>query len=340
MRDHSEPNAPRLWVGVCWGILFAVVGLSCATDRATVVSNPERNLEPNSCSVHCLENTPHGSNNGSSGGGISASVTCTPGFVPYCQCSDPTTSAAGCKQPTTEWIPPENPSPAAILDQAGDDARNGRYREALAKHVWFHQNALSYDRSMGGVRVSFALTDWLNLGKVYPRAAAELSAIRDQAQQDSLNGHGVPQSFSDLSSINRALGEESITAEVFQALHRENSEVARQVFRYARPSLVKVGMFELCGHYIDPDQELAEMQELRDRTGQISASGDSRPELLDFLNKKYRNDAVVVVALLAANERHAEAERVAAVVKSELGDPAFDRELRMALDGQLPDPWP
>jgi len=44
------------------------------------------------------------------------------------------------------WTPPENPNPQQILSEAQSDAKAGRYEDALAKHVWFHENALKSTR--------------------------------------------------------------------------------------------------------------------------------------------------------------------------------------------------
>ncbi len=68
------------------------------------------------------------------------------------------------------WAPPENPDPQDILAQAKQDTASGRYEDALAKHLWFHENALEYRSSLYGVRLSFALGDWTKLSHVYPLA--------------------------------------------------------------------------------------------------------------------------------------------------------------------------
>jgi hypothetical protein len=79
-----------------------------------------------------------------------------------------------------EWAPPANPDPHKILDEAQDDARAGRYADALAKHVWFHENALKYEPSLAGVRLSFALGYWVAFGNSYPPALQKLKSIRDE----------------------------------------------------------------------------------------------------------------------------------------------------------------
>ena len=53
------------------------------------------------------------------------------------------------------------------LDYARKLHDEGRHQEALERYVWFHDNALDHAPSMYGVRLSFALSDWENLGKVF-----------------------------------------------------------------------------------------------------------------------------------------------------------------------------
>jgi hypothetical protein len=79
-----------------------------------------------------------------------------------------------------QWAPPANPDPDKILNGAQDDAQAGRYADALAKHVWFHENALKYQPALYGVRLSFALSYWAQLGDAYPPALEKLKSIRDE----------------------------------------------------------------------------------------------------------------------------------------------------------------
>src|SRR4051812_22582627 len=60
------------------------------------------------------------------------------------------------------------------LEDAEKFAREGKYQQALERHIWYHENALKYDQAQFGVRLSFALSDWAELGKVYPPAKVAL----------------------------------------------------------------------------------------------------------------------------------------------------------------------
>src|SRR5687767_1724267 len=83
-----------------------------------------------------------------------------------------------------DWNPGTNPDPRRILYEAREDAAAGRYEDVLAKHVWFHGNALKYTPGLDGVRLSFALADWNRLGAAYPPALGKLRRMRDDLRDD------------------------------------------------------------------------------------------------------------------------------------------------------------
>jgi hypothetical protein len=113
------------------------------------------------------------------------------------------------------------------LNETREMVRGGRFEEALERMVWFHHHALDYGPGMAGVRLSFALSDWLRLGDVYPPARAALLATRDATLQQLLQSPGEPRHFIDLNGLNRVLGEEGKTLDVFAQLAAEHPEAAK-----------------------------------------------------------------------------------------------------------------
>lgn len=239
-----------------------------------------------------------------------------------------------------EWTPPENPDPQAILREARSDRDAKRYEVALAKHLWFHQNALSIQHSLYGVRLSFALSAWHDLAEQYPPALEKLKEIRDQAAEDVMQGKEVRESFHDMAAINRTLGEEALTKDTFEALDRKNPAAAKQVFGLAQPALVRGRAYGLYARYVEPRKDFSRMNEAYRQGERLAEDPRFGVRHLEFARKKFANDATTLVAILTVNERKAEAEEIALSAKEVWNDASFHAELDKALMGIVPEPWP
>jgi hypothetical protein len=160
----------------------------------------------------------------------------------------------------SNWTPPQNPNPQNILNEAEADTRAGQYTNALAKYVWFYQNALKYDPAQRGVRVSFALSSWAQLGGSYPPALDKLKSVRDEAEQNVRQGKDAVSAFQDFVAINATLKDDNNTSDFFTWLDANKPELAKEVFdrtqNWLLPALVKTKKYAVCGKYIDPDTSL------------------------------------------------------------------------------------
>jgi len=96
-----------------------------------------------------------------------------------------------------EWRTPENPAPSEILKEARKDTQAKRYEDALAKHVWFHHNALRYKPSLYGVRLSYALGDWRYLSTRCAPALTKLHETRSDAESKVKQGVNARAFFHD-----------------------------------------------------------------------------------------------------------------------------------------------
>jgi len=230
--------------------------------------------------------------------------------------------------------------PEKIRSEARADAKAQRYEDALAKHVWYHRNALKYEPALSGVRLSFALSDWHELGKAYPPALVKLKEIRDEAAKNVTNGKHVRQSFQDLAAINRTVGEESRTKEIFILLDAQNADAAKEVFDLAQPALINAKEYKLCGKYIDSKRSFLPIIELFRINKRLTKDPRFGAEHLEYANKKFTNDAATLIALLTVNGRKAEAEEIAGDAKKEWNNASFHAEIDKALQGKLPKPWP
>ena len=248
--------------------------------------------------------------------------------------------AAADTESSKVWTPPENPDPQTILNEAQADAQAKRYEIALAKQVWFHENALKLNQGMTGVRLSFALANWESLGRVYPPALAKLQAIRDGLQERALKGEDLMNGFADLAAINRTLGEDSRTSEAFRALDTLNPKAAKMAIFYVKPALVKSKDYDLYLKYTDVKRDYLQMRQMFERNLQMAEDKKFGSNLADFAKKSFRNGSATLVAILAVSDRKEEASEIAALAKKQIEDPEFFKELDAALAGTVPKPWP
>ncbi len=241
---------------------------------------------------------------------------------------------------SAEWSPPETPDPDKILDEARQDACDGKYQDALNKHLWFHNNALKYDRAFYGVRLSFALSDWQRLGNAYPPALQSLRDVRDKAGKDVKNGNNYYDSFNDYESINESLAEEEKTIQLFRWLDTHHKEWAKKVFRIAQSALIRAHEYELCGKYIDPDNAYPRF--VRQFNSMIDFAKKTAPKhgANQFAYKSFSNNVSTLVALLVLSDRKSEAEKIAEMAMLEWDDKGFALELSDAMKGNVPKPWP
>jgi hypothetical protein len=249
-------------------------------------------------------------------------------------------------QPVAEkWTPPANVDPQSILGEATADARAGKFDLALAKHIWFHEHALEIKPSLVGVRLSFALSYWMDLGAKHPPALAKLKEIRDATRKRVVEAAGEPprfEDFQDLNGINRALGEPADTAAAFRVLAAKHPELAERTFRVAQPALIAAKEYKLYARHIKPDETVAEMVESYRLMRTTVLRMPNGAEMADRFEQRYIDEAATLVAVLINGDRLEDAADAVAVLRREEGDAEFQAKLSAAMDaalrGEMPAP--
>lgn len=146
---------------------------------------------------------------------------------------------------TTDAVDDDNDEATLAHRAACDFARAGKYAEALERHEWYHANALRIAPSQSGVRLSFAIGQWKELGDQYPLALASLKAIRDAGVRALEAGTYDPQTFLDVQAINGELGEDAATIELFKSLAAKQPALAKKWFVAIEDTLIDQGEIEL-----------------------------------------------------------------------------------------------
>lgn len=175
------------------------------------------------------------------------------------------------------------------LDKIRILVEDGQYQKALDAHLWFHEQSKS-SPAMGGVRLSFALSSWLELGKKYPSALDALKAVRDKDKELLLSGTGDFSNFHDFSAINQTLGLNQQTVELFLRLDEQSSEQTEIYYIVAEALLIKAQQYDIISKYIgDPIVKYENMRYMRERSLSYanSSAASQKVFLLDSANQQY-----------------------------------------------------
>jgi len=247
---------------------------------------------------------------------------------------------------TEDWTPPKNPDAHAIMWEAKTDTQSGRYKVALAKVLWFHDNAVRLQPSLSAVRLSFALSQWLELGEAYPPALVKMKQVRDETEKRIRDEDKVRVKFADFHdfvALNKTLREEQRTAKIFRWLDETDEEDARRVFLVAKAALVKQKSYELYAKYIDFERDFKRIGEHYKMGLRLAKERFGDPHR-EFTEKTFLNSATTLVAILVQNDRKAEAEEAAEDFKTLVQDAdmqkKLNRQMESALKGKVPSPWP
>jgi hypothetical protein len=104
---------------------------------------------------------------------------------------------------------------------------------------------------MSGVRLSFALSYWKQLGDVYPPAKEAMVETRDRKTKEIENGNGTFALFHDVMALNRTLDEESKTVDLFRHLDQKQPKLAKQCWNIAKEAVISAKEYNLAKKYID-----------------------------------------------------------------------------------------
>lgn len=220
--------------------------------------------------------------------------------------------------------PGEKPDVSKIWNDAKDLMEQGKYEEALQRLIWYFNHALEYDQGQTGVRLSFALSQWVELGRRYPKAKQALLEIRDRDAQLLASGQGYAKMFMDVNSINNYLGQEDATLALFKQMYENDPKLAGECFYYAEDLLLKKGEYALLlkcvgepqAHFesarrgfevqIESQQRMAEMR----KRHPMPAGAPAPTDFSKFATNNFVGQVCKLVEILVATGHQADAEKI------------------------------
>lgn len=143
--------------------------------------------------------------------------------------------------------------PGKVLTEAREAAKEKRYSTALEKYQWFFENSIEIKRSYYGVRLSYCLDEWAELGKEYPPAMKALIELKDRSLSD-FKSTLSRQSFHEYSSIAGYLDLQDEVLEQFMSLHKSNKQLAGNFFTFVYEHCAKKEMWGICREHLGNGQ--------------------------------------------------------------------------------------
>ena len=135
------------------------------------------------------------------------------------------------------------------LSDTLDLVREGKHKEALDRWLWLHDHALEHAPAMYGVRLSYALSYWKELEDLYPPALIALKKTRDDKTALLAQGNGNRYLFHDVMALNRTLGDDSKTVELFRKLDHDQKRMAKQCWPFAKKVIIEAKAYDLAKKY-------------------------------------------------------------------------------------------
>jgi serine/threonine protein kinase/photosystem II stability/assembly factor-like uncharacterized protein len=234
-----------------------------------------------------------------------------------------------------------------ILQEAQDLKSQGRYEESLQRLIWYHNHSI-FVPGQAGVRNSFALSYWVELGRCYPKAREALVETRDQDTQVFAAGRGDFALFMEVSSINNYLEDDEATYALFQSIRQQDKALAQQCYPLVQGQLIQRGEYDECLSYLgDPQtafdhihQDWERMKNWEDqqaasrtqRVAQLDAMARTNglfakgpvpflPELPKFADNHFVDQTRQLIEILVGCGNKAEAEKICGQAIAVLNNP-------------------
>lgn len=236
--------------------------------------------------------------------------------------------------------PGEKPDLQKILDAAKSLTEEGSYEEALQRYLWYFKHSRS-DVGQRGVRLSFALSDWVELGRRYPKAKQALIEIRDADVQKFSKGEGYFELFQEIANINHYLDKDDQTLALFKSIYQNDKSLARQCYFFAEDLLMKNGEYKLCLDSLGDPQAFFEslrngfeiQQASRQRLAEIQKQYPTPvapqfpgvhftpPDLMQMATNNFVGSVCKLVEILVATGHKPDAEKIQDEALTVLDDP-------------------
>jgi hypothetical protein len=184
-----------------------------------------------------------------------------------------------------------------------------KYPEALAAHQQFFEASRS-SSGMGGVRLSFALYDWIDLGNAYPPAMDALNDLSASHRKIILAGKSDFGIFHEYKAINEILGKNKETIETFVQVETKFPKQAEHYYLVMKDTLVQEEQLDVVAR--NANDPIYEFEKIRYSREQSLSEMRKNKKLYDlvFINAQFNKDVKTLIDVTAKIGMKDEAEEI------------------------------
>ena len=237
-----------------------------------------------------------------------------------------------------------------MLKEARELIKPAHYEESLQRFIWYHDHAAEFSTNLTSGWLINALSDWVELGRRYPKAKQALIEIRDHKNQEFHEGRGYFELFMEINSINDYLQCQDDTRVLFKFIEENDPKLARQCFIVAESALMNRHEYAWCLRYIGDgpaaferirqdwerekqwqqsmDQNLAEAYQRMGRTNLFP----QRPEMSKLSDDRFVGEVRQLIEILIGTGHQADAEKIRDQAVAILDDPRLKSAVSDAED--------
>ena len=161
---------------------------------------------------------------------------------------------------------------------------------------------------------------------------------RDHDVREFAEGRGYPQLFQEVLSLSGALPDNDAGVALFEKIHQQDKQLARQCFRYIEDTLMQRGKYELCLEYVgDPQagfealhQTFNRVIESQQRAEQMQkqfpapANLPPQPDMRQMATNSFVGEVRKLVEILVATGHQADAEKIRNQAVKVFDDPRLE----------------
>ena len=148
-----------------------------------------------------------------------------------------------------------NESIGRILTEARKNAAAGNYEKAVDLYEYFFNHALDEnDGSYYGVRLSYCLAEWAEIGTSFPPATVRLNELKNQSLGSFLS-ESSPERFHEYMAICRYISDRSEPVEKFVEIFNADKAKADLIVRFIWDDLVDSKLWNICKCYVEKPEE-------------------------------------------------------------------------------------